>query len=214
MIDYSEGYVTGKGTESLSSDAIRGNLLREFSMAGGNYQLSVFPITTAYVNSYARETAEVKALSKRNAKYLNEKMVKSYLKNKACISADITVKEFAQVKNLENWKVIFIDSNNIAYKLDWQPEEPYQSKTPETITTTRNSYHGKEKMWVLSGKACSVAKVELREGFKLVFKPDFVQWPFDDEFQEEWTFNYTKVVDGKKVEVKKKERKKQGYRGW
>lgn len=213
-IDYSESFITGLGTEKLTSEAIKKNLLRSISMAGGSYQISSFPISTAYLNSYSREQAEVKGLSKRNSTRLKKNLEKRFLNRKACIETQITVKEFEKVNKLSEWDITLIDSNNIAYKLEWLTESPSSSQVPPTVTTTRHSYHGKEKMWSLQGQACAVAEVEMKKGFKIIFKPSFVQWPFSDKIEEEWSFNYTQIVQGKKVLKKKKERKKEGYRGW
>lgn len=214
QIDYSESYVTGVGTENLTSDSIKENLHRELSMSGGSYQVSAFPMTKAYVNALSREQAQLKGLSKKSSARLKKNLDKKYLTRKACIETQISVREQEKVNKLSEWTYTFIDSNNIAYKLTWLPESQTTSQIPPAVTTTRHSYHGKEKMWSLSGQACAEADVEMKKGFKLVVRPSFVQWPFPDETQEEWSFDYTEVVKGKKVFKKKKERKKEGYRGW
>lgn len=213
-IDYSEGYVTGKGIEALSTEEIRNQLYRDISMSGGNYKIVAFPLTSAYVNALSNEMAGVKNLSKKGAKKLKENLLKKFVKNKVCIDTKITVKESDKVKSLEDWRLVFVDSDNIAYQLSWMPVPPYESKIPETVPSTIQGWHGKQTMWNMAGTACTTANSEMKKGFKVIFKPSFVQWPFPDEVEEEWSFNYTKIVDGKEVKVKKKEKKKMRYRGW
>ncbi len=213
VIDYSEAYITGLGTESLVSEKIKDNLSREKTMAGGNYKIKAFPITEAYINSFTKEIIDGKSLTKKQSERFQNSLNDKYLKDKVCVEAIITVKEFHRVNTLDQWRLTFIDSNNIAYRLEWLDESDFGG-LPGPITSVRHSYHGKEKFWTLMGKACAVADVKMQEGFKVIFRPSFVQWPFDDELKIEWTFDHTKVVDGKKIKVKKKERKKEGYRGW
>jgi hypothetical protein len=127
---------------------------------------------------------------------------------------NITIKEFEAVNKLEKWRVTLIDSKNRAYSLKWLAEPPSNISLPKAIGSQRNTYHGPETMWFLAGKACASSDAELRRGFKLVFKPSFVQWPFNQEHTIMWSFNYTEIIDGKKVLKKKIEKKKEGYRGW
>jgi hypothetical protein len=213
-IDYSESYVTGQGTEFISSEVIRKNLLREKTMAGGNYDLKVFPITKAYINSFRKEFAAGRNFTTSQTKRLFKSLNEKYITSKACMDVNITIKEFEKVNKLENWKLTLIDSKNIVYSLRWLPEAPSNISLPMAIGSQRNTYHGKETMWFLAGRACASADLELRKGFKLVFRPSFVQWPFEDEQKIAWSFNYTEIIDGKKVLKKKKEKKKEGYRGW
>lgn len=213
-IDYSESYITGVGAEEIPSEPIRKNLTRKITMAGGNYGIKIFPISKAYINSYARELSAGRNFTSSQVKNLSEKLNNKFINNKACMDINITVKEFEKVNKLENWRVTLIDSKNMAYSLKWLAEPPSNISLPRAIGSQRNTYHGKETMWFLAGQACAIADLELRKGFKLILKPSFVQWPFNKKVQMEWTFNYIEIVDGKKVMKKKKEKKKQGYRGW
>ncbi|MBK24193.1 MAG: hypothetical protein CME70_09355 [Halobacteriovorax sp.] len=213
VIDYSEAYITGIGTEGLTSDRIKDNLSRKSSMAGGNYQILAFPISKAYVQALAKEVIAGKNLTRKQSLRFKDNLNKKFINDKVCVDTILTIKEFERVNSLDQWRITLVDSNNIAYKLDWLKEGEF-GFFPGPITSVRQSYHGKEKFWTLMGKACAVADVRMQEGFTLIFRPSFVQWPFDDEEKVEWTFDHTKVVDGKEVKVKKKERKKEGYRGW
>lgn len=214
VIDYSDSYVTGLGSEALTSEEIKINLSRSISMAGGNYKISVYPITISYINSLSRETSEVKGLRKKTSKQFKKKLYKRFLDNKVCLNLEILVTEFKEVSKLESWKLSLIDSNNIAYALAWLPESRSFSGLPATVTSMRSSYHGKEEIWSMVGQACAKAEVTMKKGFKVIFTPSFVQWPFPDEVTEEWSFNYTEIIKGKEVFRKKKERKVEGYRGW
>lgn len=213
-IDYSESYITGVGTEGLTSEDIRKNLIRKTSMAGGNYILNAFPISKAYINSYAKEVSAGRNFNPNQVKNLKKELKEKFLNSKSCVEVNITVKEFEKVNKLENWRLSLIDSRNSSFSLKWLPKPPLNISLPETISSQRNTYHGKETMWFLTGSACTNSIIEMRKGFKLVFTPSFVQWPFESKETIEWSFDYSEIVDGKKVFKKKKEKKKQGYRGW
>ncbi|MFT6068380.1 MAG: hypothetical protein ACJAT2_000147 [Bacteriovoracaceae bacterium] len=213
-IDYSESYITGVGTESISSEDIRINLTRKTTMAGGNYSISAYPISRAYINAHAKELSAGKSLTKSEANKVKRQLDEKYLNDKACIDINLTIKEFQRVNNLENWRVTLFDSSNRAYSLKWLKEPPLEIALPRPISSHRSTYHGKETMWFLAGQACADANIEMKKGFKLVFKPSFVQWPFEGDQRLTWSFNYSEIIDGKKVLKLKKKRKVEGYRGW
>ena len=214
IIDYSESYITGVGAESLSSEEIRKNLKRNTTMAGGNYGVEAYPISKAYINSYIKEISAARSSSPSEVKSLSKRLNEKFINNKACIDININIKEFERVNKLENWRIELIDSKNISYSLKWLPEPPSNTSLPKPISSQRNTYHGKETMWFLAGQACTEAIIELRKGFKVVFKPSFVQWPFASQDKIEWSFDYTEIIDGKKVFKEKKKKKVEGYRGW
>ena len=214
QIDYSESYVTGKNIGNKTSEEISNNLHREFTLAGGNYNVVAFPITKAYVNAVSNELAGARGFSVAGSKKLRKEMYKKYIDGKICIDAHINIREFEKVSNFSEWKVTYIDSGNIAYALEWLPEPPSISQLPRPITSTRNGYHGKESTWSLAGQACTDALVEIKKGFHLVFHASYVQWPYDNEHKEMWSFDYTEVINGVEVKKERKKRKKEGYRGW
>ncbi len=213
-VDYSESYITGVGTESLSSEDIRVNLTRKKTMAGGNYALSAYPISRAYLDAHAKELSAGRSLTASQAKRFEKKLNEKYMNNKVCVDINITIKEFERVNNLKNWRVTLLDSGNRAYTLKWLTEPPLDIALPAPISSQRFTYHGKETMWFLAGQACADAIIEMKKGFKLVFKPSFVQWPFEADEKLSWSFNYTEIVDGKKILKMKKKKKVEGYRGW
>ena len=78
-IDYSESYITGAGTENIPSEDIRKNLSRSTTMAGGNYILEAFPVSTAYINSYSKEVSAGRNFTALQSKKLQKVVGWSHL---------------------------------------------------------------------------------------------------------------------------------------
>ncbi len=196
-----------KKTTRFSTDQIQSILTKSHSMAGGNYQISAFPLTQSYIHSKVRDLTNNKHLTKEQQLALTAQLEKRWILDKTCMQFHYEVVRFDQAKNLKDWQLTLIDSNKVTSSLNWE-------KMPVPIQSEIQRQEGKLEKWINDGVACTSPAVDLTAGFSLKVRPSFVQWPFQSEKKMAWNFSHYKKDEGKKILIPKKKQVKERYRGW
>ncbi len=210
--DRTYSYLTGKGLVNPTTQEIKQALVRESSMAGGNYQISAYPYTHTLIEAMVREAAQQRGLNSEQQKEMKTSLENLYLIDKTCFHFAYEVLRFKLSSRLENWKLFVVDKAEQEYTTTWNA--PDLVKAP--ILSRKIVSGDKLEKWQSSGVACTPATLKLTSGFSVKVAPEFVQFPFPKSVRVYWDFPEIEIVDGQAQEVptEKKKRNHRSYRGW
>jgi len=203
-------YLTGQGLENPKTVDIKNALMRDLSMAGGNYSLKAYPYTRTLVEAMSREKADLLGLPPKHIERYAKQMEKDFIDDKVCFYFEYEVLRFEKASRLENFKLALLDKEDQSYPLQFIEED--LGKQPGLSKVLRSG--DRLPKWFGSGIACTKANPSLNKGFGLKVEPTFVQFPFDKMASMYWEFPEIKIVDGKEVKIHKKKKNYKSYRGW
>jgi hypothetical protein len=187
----SDQYVTGLGLSETDSGDIIFNLKRDKPLAGGNYQLEIYP-RTKYLNSVE--------------KVLDQN-------DKTCFDFKIVVREFKVACDLSKWKIKFSPTSNLDFETDY--EEVAWDKIGEITERKIPGPWGLRNEWTQEARGCISRDYAIENGFKLAIFPNFIAWPFPEREVIDWQFDRYVLIDGK-VELREKGKPSnfKAYRRW
>lgn len=193
-------YIVESKLRSTNVEEVEKALTQKSTMGGGNYIISVIPLTRSLLVTKAQEVSLKTGLDENEV--LNEYLDKFSL-NKTCFEVKYTIVETPKVKDLTKWKFNFIDQNEISHDLDFVTQS-------SSIRSSVGRGFRKVPQWLGAAHVCSSRKLILNYGFDFKIKVNFVAWPFSDELILTWI-----VIDPNEEEVTTRKKKKiQKYRGW
>ncbi len=205
------GAITGKTLKAqTTSEEIKKILTKEESMAGGNYQIKVFPITRPYLQTFAREIADQRGLSSLQRELQWKGLQEQFLENKVCFGFGYSVVRFPQASQLKNWKLKLVDNQEARYPLTWKSKELEREAVQSRIS--RGSLDLEQ--WFHSGVGCTEGPFDLSQGFGVEVNVAYVQFPFSPRSTYYWEFDSFKTIEGQEVVHKVKKRHHQKYRAW
>ena len=206
--DSSPKYVQ-KNDLSYSSHHIKKQLKRKTTMAGGQYEISLWPYTYSYITSLTREISSLRSLQSSESQKLFDRLEKNLLKNKTCFQFNYNVERFEEVKNIESWELV-LNLQDTKLELKWKNDEIEKPLKSHVVRS-----QGELPTWSQRAIGCVDQSLELEKGFSVVVRPKFVQWPFSSSTELEWIFDEIITNEkGKKVIKKKKKKTYQNYRGY
>jgi hypothetical protein len=208
-------YLTGKKRPNEISNTpatkdIRKNLEENMTMAGGNYEVSILPLSRPYLRAQWQERIQERGLNKVDQERMWNEFEKEYLQAKTCFELNYSVLRWEKVSNLKDWKLEMIDHHKTSHPMNWKKTD---LKKMPARTKVQRSGDNLDK-WLNDGHACVDTKVPLDKGFSVKVTPSFVQFPFDSSSTLHWRFATYVQKDGKEIKVQKKQESFQGYRGW
>lgn len=196
--------------EELSSKQIKKVLMKEDSMAGGNYQIKLFPITDRMVKAYYKELAFKNGFNEREKERLWKELSEEYLNDKTCLHFEYEVVKFKKVKDLKSWNLEFLDFNKQNYPITWKDKPLFSMPAMTKIRRSGNLV----EQWLYEGTGCTDTIIPLEKEFGVKITPAYVQWPFPSSKEFWWEFDRKENNYGKEEVIKKKKRSFQNYRGW
>lgn len=205
-------YLTGKdiNPETTSEQVVK-VLGRGMTMAGGNYDVQIYPITRQLLEVEARELARSRGLTDEQIEKVNLTHEQEFLVQKNCFNVSFAVINFEQASELNDWKLHFIDAGLDEYPMLWRQEDLKR----RSVRTKIQRQEGNLDRWLGHGIACTDNHFPLEKGFGLRITPKFVQWPFPASQKLLWEFDYLETNEqGEEVLVKKVKQDYQPYRGW
>lgn len=204
--------VTGKNIPEKinSSQKIQSILAKEVTMAGGNYEITTFPIIKSYVEKLVQEQSHARGIQEKEVHSIQNYYQNKYLDKKVCFEFASKVIEKSEASDMSKWNLFLKDQYGYSHKLKWDKN----TTSKEPVRSFKKQNGNNLPTWSSLTFACSNAKVDLSKPFSLTIKPNFVQFPFDKAKTVFWDFEYIDVVDGKEVKVEKKDSSYQAYRGW
>lgn len=204
-------YLTGENAINENTVTMEKYLEKKESMAGGDFQIRLFPVPPFYWNKKAEELANERGLDKAQLKELKAHYVAEYSEKKHCLNFEYSVIRFKKSSQLKNWKLSLVDTKGDVYPLKWKEVDLARPIVMGKIQ--RNPYNIEQ--WQGSGIGCVRATIPWEKGFAVKVVPKFVPWPFPGDKVFKWRFDHYEKVVGKKEKVKVEAKKEvQPYRGW
>ena len=199
-----------KVEEQISSDEMKEKLSKDFTFAGGNYFVKLFPISKPYLLTKLDEMAALRGLDTNQKLLVFQKWEKEYLHNKNCFEMQYAIIRFEKAVKLEGWKLFFLNKNDNEFPMRWK-ERPVASFP--YINKSRRAMNVLDE-WNYQGVACTNFSSNLREGFGIRVQAPWIQFPFTPSESIFWDFNKFSLEDGKEVELDTKKKRRKPYRGW
>ena len=132
------------------------------------------------------------------------------LDKKFCFIVNISSKiDNEKQASFKNWGAIAVDSSGVRHNIEWSPKSLNKKPTSKKIP----SYYGGKNQWFNEGKGCT-KPFKMEKGFVVKLTPLAAPFHLSGDIELKWQFDEYKIVDGKKIKIKKKNAAKQPYRDW
>lgn len=225
-------YIDAQGYQARDLKKIRTSLEREVSMAGGIYHLKLMPLTSAYLEAYCDEQANLKNLEKEDLQNLKDQLEKKLVKERSCFQFDFEITKIEKMSQAKEWKLIAIEEveNQGEEKekrndLPLLPlQEEYFSSKERPLTKSFTIIGSlKEPQW--SGRVIQCTfpgtHINFKKDFSLKVIAQYAPFPFERESEVNWipseVYPQNGDKDQNKAKGEKQRRKKknyQRYRNW
>ncbi len=151
-------------------------------IAGGNYKISVVPITKKYLTLLVEDISKLRGFNKKEKQVILDNYNNKYTNNKTCFEFFCSVIGNKKAAILKNWNIKFLTrkGNAIDIKLE---------NNPNNLITAYSNRDINGLSWINNTIGCIEPPIDSKYGFAIkAIAPD-VHWPLTKEAIFTWN-NY------------------------